>query len=126
MLRPHEPVVRGPCSWPIGRATAFGPGREGWRLTREGAILHDGQATFVPDFMFRRADVREAYLEIVGFWMPQYLEKKRETLRRFRHHRVLLAIAEKTLRDKQRATQGVIAYRKAIDPEAVVRGLSGW
>ncbi|HEY2584637.1 MAG TPA: DUF790 family protein [Tepidisphaeraceae bacterium] len=104
-------------------AAAFGPERAGWRLTREGAILHEAQVTFVPDFMFRHADGRQAFLEIVGFWTPQYLQKKRETLRRFRQHRILLAVAEKTLRGKQGNTDGVIAYRKAIDPEAVLRAL---
>jgi uncharacterized protein len=105
-------------------AAAFGNEREGWRMTREGAILHEAQATFVPDFLFRHPDGREAYLEIVGFWTPQYLEKKRETLRRFRQHRILLAVAEKSLRGKQGAADGVIAYRKAIDPEEVVRALA--
>lgn len=105
-------------------AIAFGLEREGWRLTREGAILHEGQVTFVPDFMFRHADGREAFLEIVGFWTPQYLEKKRETLRRFRGHRILLAVAETTLRGKQGAADGVIAYRKRIDPDEVSRALA--
>lgn len=106
-------------------ALAFGAERDGWRLIREGGILHEAQATFVPDFLFRHADGREAYLEIVGFWTPQYLENKRETLRRFRGHRILLAVAEKTLRAKQGTTNGVIAYKKSIDPEAVLRALVG-
>lgn len=105
-------------------AAAFGPERDGWRMTREGAILHEAQVTFVPDFVFRHADGREAFLEIVGFWTPMYLEKKRETLRRFRQHRILLAVAEKTLRGQQGVAEGVIAYRKAIDPDAVVRALA--
>jgi hypothetical protein len=34
-------------------AEKFGEKREGWTLIREGAILHEDQKTFVPDFVFR-------------------------------------------------------------------------
>jgi predicted nuclease of restriction endonuclease-like RecB superfamily len=105
-------------------ATAFGSEREGWKLFREGAILHHGQATFVPDFVFRHADGREAHLEIVGFWTPEYLQSKRQTLNLFRNRRILLAVAEQLMRKKDVVPEGVIVYRKAIDPQDVVRLLN--
>lgn len=105
-------------------ANAFGAERAGWRLHREGAILHDGQTTFVPDFVFRRADGREVFLEIVGFWTPQYLEKKRATLCRFRRHRVVLAVAQRNARTDADSRDDLIVYRKAIDPQQVIRALN--
>src|SRR5207302_9337790 len=42
--------------------------RQGWTLVREGAVLHQGQKAFVPDFVFRHDDGRSVFLEIVGFW----------------------------------------------------------
>ena len=65
-------------------AKKFGEEAEGWRLSREGVILHDGQTTFVPDFTFRHTDGREVLMEVVGFWTPEYLAKKRETIQRFK------------------------------------------
>ena len=105
-------------------ANAFGIERAGWRLHREGAILQDGQTTFVPDFVFRRADGHEVFLEIVGFWTPQYLQKKRATLCRFRRHRIVLAVARRNARTDADARDDLIVYRKAIDPQEVVRALN--
>ena len=104
-------------------AKKFGAEREGWRLSREGEVLHEGQSTFVPDFVFRHADGTEALMEIVGFWTPEYLAKKRETLRRFGRHRVLLAVAESALRSKKPLPEGVVSYKTALKPEAVLAAL---
>jgi predicted nuclease of restriction endonuclease-like RecB superfamily len=101
-------------------ALAFGPEHDGWRLIREGVILHEGQTTFVPDFVFRHSDGREALMEIVGFWTPEYLDKKRQTLRRFQRHKVLLAVAQRFLRKAEALPEGVIGYDKAIPVESVV------
>jgi len=105
-------------------ATAFGSEREGWKLIREGAILHRGQMTFVPDFVFRHDDGHEAFLEIVGFWTPEYLQSKRQTLTLFRGHRIILAVAEQLMRKKDVVPKGVIVFRKSIDPQEVVNTLN--
>ena len=57
-------------------ADKFGPTRDGWQLIREGEILHEGQKTFVPDFTFRHEDGTQVFLEIVGFWTPEYLARQ--------------------------------------------------
>ncbi|HKG93838.1 MAG TPA: DUF790 family protein [Gemmatimonadaceae bacterium] len=48
-----------------------------WRLTRETTPvpLGDGEL-FLPDFTLRHADGREAIVELVGFWTPEYLAEK--------------------------------------------------
>ena len=92
----------------------FGPGRDGWQLIREGDILHEHQTTFVPDFTFRHKDGAQVFLEIVGFWTPEYLARKRETLRRFRHHRILLAVPEGSLREGAIIGETTLTYKTAL------------
>ncbi|MEN6333234.1 MAG: DUF790 family protein [Phycisphaerales bacterium] len=104
-------------------ATKFGAVRDGWRLVREGDVLCEHQATFVPDFTFRHDDGTEAFLEIVGFWTPEYLDQKRETLRRFHRHRILLAVPESSLREGAAIADSVIVYKTALKIEPVLAAL---
>jgi predicted nuclease of restriction endonuclease-like RecB superfamily len=104
-------------------AKKFGPARDGWRLIREGDILHDRQTTFIPDFTFRHDSGAEVYLEIVGFWTPEYLEQKRQTLRRFHSHKILLAVPERSLREDAGVPDNVIVYKTALKIEPVLAAL---
>ena len=95
-------------------AEKFGPERDGWQLIREGEILHDRQKTFVPDFTFRHKDGTEVLLEIVGFWTPEYLTHRRQTLQQFRRHRILIAVPEKSLREGATIGENVLVYKTAL------------
>ncbi len=77
----------------------WGEQRDGWTLQRESEILHQGQKTFVPDFVLRHDDGRTVLLEIVGFWTPEYLHAKMQTLRAFADRRILVAIAAASAQD---------------------------
>jgi uncharacterized protein len=61
-------------------AKRFEQAETGWRLTREPdpLILSNGGA-FIPDFVFEKYD-KKIYLEIVGFWTKEYLERKLQKL----------------------------------------------
>jgi len=67
-------------SWEASLARDFaaklGDEREGWTLIREETPLAVGQEIFLPDFTLRHRDGREALVELVGFWTPEYLEAK--------------------------------------------------
>ncbi|MCY3019129.1 MAG: DUF790 family protein [Planctomycetota bacterium] len=111
-------------------ARKFGVERDGWRLIREGGILWEGQTLFVPDFLFRHRDGKEVFLEIVGFWTPEYLAKKREILRLFRDRRLLLAVAKQVARasvpagrDARATGRGVIVFGKVLKVEPVLAAL---
>ncbi len=104
-------------------AAKFGPKRDGWQLIREGEILHQGQSVFVPDFVFRHADGTQVLLEIVGFWTPQYLAAKRQTLLQFRRHNILIALPEKSLREDATVGENVILYKTALKLEPVLEAL---
>jgi uncharacterized protein len=55
----------------------IGEGRRGWVLHREDApIVLPGGRVFLPDFTLRHQDGREALVELVGFWTPEYLAEK--------------------------------------------------
>jgi len=106
-----------------GFARKFGETRDGWHLARESEVLAEGQTVFVPDFVFRHEDGTTAFFEIVGFWTPEYLAKKRETLRRFRGHQILLAVPERSLREGAGPGENVIVYKTAIKIEPVLEAL---
>ncbi len=97
--------------------------REGWQLIHEGRILHQGQKVFVPDFLFRHADGREVPLEIVGFWTPEYLAAKSETLRRFADHRILLAVAESVKQQLPDLADDVIPFKTVLKVKDVLARL---
>jgi hypothetical protein len=104
-------------------AAKFGPERDGWQLIREGEILHERQKTFVPDFTFRHKDGTQAHLEIIGFWTPEYLACKRETIRQFGDHSILLAIPEDSLREGASVGENVLVYKTAIKLESLMEKL---
>ena len=104
-------------------AEKFGEERDGWRLFREAEIVHEGQTAFVPDFVFRHADGAEVLLEIVGFWTPEYLAHRRETMRRFRSRRILMAVPAKSLRQGATIPDDVIVYKTALKLKPVLEAL---
>ncbi|NIM14545.1 MAG: DUF790 family protein [Candidatus Aminicenantes bacterium] len=81
-------------------AVKWGDGkRNGWVLERESELLHHGQKVFFPDFVLRHEDGRVVYLEIVGYWTPEYLKAKLETLQLFKGCDILVAIGERVAQD---------------------------
>jgi predicted nuclease of restriction endonuclease-like RecB superfamily len=92
----------------------------GWSLIREGAVLHSGQRTFVPDFAFQHENGTRALLEIVGFWTPEYLRAKRETLRLFADVPILLAVAARNCVGLGDAAVDAIVYRSRLKVDEVV------
>lgn len=55
----------------------FGDARGQWLLTREDEVILLGDTVMIPDFaLTHKKDGRRAVIEIVGFWHPEYLERK--------------------------------------------------
>lgn len=97
--------------------------RDGWRLERESEILHRGQKTFLPDFVFQRDDGTRVFLEVVGFWTPEYLQAKAESLLLFADQPLLLAVAKSTLADLPCLPCPIIPYGSSLKVEAVLAQL---
>ncbi|NQT12665.1 MAG: DUF790 family protein [Planctomycetes bacterium] len=108
-------------------AEKWGPGkRDGWELVREGEVLHRGQKVFVPDFVFRHDDGRVVLMEIIGFWTPEYVEAKMETLRTFHDQRILLAVADPARKDLPELPTETITFKSALLIKDVLSRLEGF
>jgi hypothetical protein len=97
--------------------------REGWRLVREGEILHRGQKVFVPDFVLRHESGKSVLMEIVGFWTPEYLQAKLQTLQAFRDQPILLAVAESSGRTLPELGAEAIPFKTALGVKDVLERL---
>ena len=56
-------------------AQRFNALRSGWRLIREPGPLSVGRHVMLPDFLFEKKGLR-VYMEVAGFWTPEYLRHK--------------------------------------------------
>lgn len=106
-------------------AQKWGPDpREGWTLHREATVLHCGQKVFIPDFVFQHVDGRVRLLEIIGFWTPEYLEAKVETLKVFENHAILLAVAASVAAQLPALPPGTILYKSGLKVGDVLERLA--
>ena len=88
-----------------------------WHLSYEGALVPLGEAgrrmLMVPDFVARcpSADV-EVFIEIVGFWKREYLEKKIEKIRLLgNRHMILVVNAKLSVSREQLSVSGTDKIR---------------
>jgi predicted nuclease of restriction endonuclease-like RecB superfamily len=75
-------------------ATRIASLAEDWTVRREPTILRTGDRVMIPDFAFER-DGTAFYLEVVGFWTPEYLREKLEKVHAVEsEHPLVLAVDE--------------------------------
>jgi uncharacterized protein len=102
-------------------AAEWGDGpRDGWTLHREGEVLCRDQRVFIPDFTLRHRDGRCVLFEIIGYWTPEYLQKKLATLRFFSEARILLAIVRQHGAVAAQLPSETIVYKSAIRVDDVL------
>ncbi len=81
-----------------------------------------GQAVIVPDFTLRCGE-REAHLEILGYWRPEWLQRRLELLRRYGRGNVIVAVSRKLCAD-ERPGEGwgpeVVEFSAIVPPKAVI------
>ncbi len=95
-----------------------------WQVRREPIILKAGQHIFIPDFGFERRGL-QYYLEIVGFWTPEYLKKKLAKLKATEAN-LLIAVDRNlncTEEDFQQTGKEVFFYEKRLPLEPVIQKL---
>ncbi len=74
----------------------LGEEREGWTLVREDQpVVLAGGRVFLPDFTLRHRDGREALVELVGFWTPEYLAEKIDKVREAGLDNLVLVVSRK-------------------------------
>lgn len=86
-------------------ASSFNSLNTGWVLKREPEPLPAGIYVLIPDFSFEKSGLK-VYLEIMGFWTQEYLEKKVEKLRSLRDVDMMVAVDENMVCSKVRDLKG--------------------
>jgi hypothetical protein len=66
-----------------------------WVLEREVDLIPIPGSVMIPDFRLVHPDGRVFLLEIVGYWRPEYLQKKFFQVRRAQSDNLILAISER-------------------------------
>lgn len=88
----------------------------GWTLTREPSPIPVGRHVMLPDFLFKKNKLK-IYLEIVGFWTPQYLQNKIKKLELINNIDLVVAV-DKNLAcqklEKLRAKLRIIYYQRKV------------
>jgi predicted nuclease of restriction endonuclease-like RecB superfamily len=78
---------------------------------------------FLPDFALRHPDGRTIYVEIVGFWHPDYLKRKLKKVRRAGLLNLILAVSERLKvgkGDLEGLPRPVVFFKGKLDPRKVL------
>lgn len=95
---PEPSRARFDSAWERRFARDFRAARDGltagWTLARERTpLVADGRVA-LPDFTLRHTDGREAFVELVGFWTPEYLRDKAAMVARVGDVPLVLVVAK--------------------------------
>jgi uncharacterized protein len=71
-------------------------GFKGWTVRREPIVLQVGQYAFIPDFSLERNSIK-IYVEIVGFWTPEYLKHKIQKLNQLQEKESMILLVNRNL-----------------------------
>jgi predicted nuclease of restriction endonuclease-like RecB superfamily len=71
-------------------------GFKGWVVQREPTVLKAGQYAFIPDFSLERNGTR-IYVEIIGFWTPEYLKHKIQKLNDLQEKESMILLVNRNL-----------------------------
>jgi predicted nuclease of restriction endonuclease-like RecB superfamily len=94
-----------------------------WKLVREDDVIDLGAEVLLPDFAVEHPDGRRAILEIMGFWTPEYLEKKLGKVRQSDADNLVIAISERldcTSEDIDLAAERLLWFKTGIHVYDVV------
>jgi predicted nuclease of restriction endonuclease-like RecB superfamily len=101
----------------------FSRKKRAWSIEREGSLLDLGDTVFIPDFTFRHEDGRTAYMEIVGYWTPEYLNRKINKLKQFKKKNLILAVNSQLNCSRDDFDAEVLLYRTGIKVKDVLAAL---
>jgi predicted nuclease of restriction endonuclease-like RecB superfamily len=101
-----------------------------WILEREVDLIPIPGSVMIPDFRLVHSDGRDYLLEIIGFWRPEYLQKKFSQVRRAECDNLIIAISERLNLDKagvkvQNVPAKVVWFKDKLSPKAILEVLEG-
>jgi uncharacterized protein len=105
----------------------------GWTLSRQSELLFIGQTVYTPDFQLKSDDGKEIFIEVVGYWTPEYLQEKARRIEIFRdlgpHRFWLLMFTEKPTAAKYDLLTSLnlptIVFQRKQDPVDWIRAAIG-
>jgi hypothetical protein len=93
----------------------------GWTMRREPIVLRTARELFYPDFVLERGTDR-VVVEIVGFWTPDYLERKMVELATVTELPLIVCLDETLACDPSRlANADVLRFRRRLDPNELLQ-----
>ena len=104
-------------------ATQFDKVDTEWTLERETDIINLKDTVMIPDFAFSHPDGRRALMEIVGFWTPDYLQKKLWKLKRAAMPNMIMAVSDQlncSTEDFRDIPGEVLFFKTRIKPREVL------
>jgi predicted nuclease of restriction endonuclease-like RecB superfamily len=104
-------------------AREFSRRAQEWDVVREPQPIVTGASLFFPDFQLRRRTTGECYwLEIVGYWTPEYLAKKLAQLEHAQLSRLILCVdqARSCSGEQFEALGSVVWYTRWVDVREVI------
>jgi len=91
-----------------------------WSIRRETIAVQVGAGSFFPDFTLERGN-RRVYVEIIGFYTPEYLVSKLAVLRQAHLSNVIVCIDESlACSDGEIAADEVLRFRKRVDVKSLL------
>jgi predicted nuclease of restriction endonuclease-like RecB superfamily len=101
-------------------AKRFDALNSGWIVKREPEPLPAGRHVLIPDFGFEKHGVK-VYLEVVGFWTQEYLERKISKLSSLVNIDMIVAVDQNLACSKLRKMRGpVIYYTKDVPVKPIL------
>jgi uncharacterized protein len=102
--------------------------KSAWRLEREVDLLPIPGSVMIPDFRLVHPDGREFLLEIIGYWRPEYLQKKFAQIRKSGCDRLILAISERLNLERAGVRPNDVPnrtlwFKEKLQPKAVLEVL---
>ena len=101
-----------------------------WIVLREPVVFRVGSQLFFPDFVLARGSDR-VVVEVVGFWTPDYLERKLTQLATITNAPLVVCVDETLACDPSRLPLAdVVRFRRRLDPTALLgaceKAISSW
>lgn len=96
-----------------------------WHLEREVDLIPIPGSVMIPDFRLVHPDGRSYLLEIVGYWRPEYLQKKFAQVRKADRRDLILAISARLNLEKagvkiDEVPGAIVWFKDKLSPKAVL------
>lgn len=98
--------------------------RDGWRLKRESEPRFIGQKAIFPDFTFEHESGPTVLFEIVGFWRPEYLAAKHDSVQQLQGEPLLLAVRDDSVDALSDLGIPIVPFKSSIKLEPVRAALT--